>query len=313
VREIEFRVFNYQMNDRFLSIQLFVRVARIGSFSAAGREMGLSQPSASRIVAALEKRVGVALLRRTTHGVKLTDAGADYLVRTEAILAALDEADHAARGTGELSGILRIACSSTFAVRSILPRLSKFTDVHPKLYVEFLLGDHLHDLVAEGVDVAFRMGAPIRPNAVVRKIGTNRRLLAAAPAYLERAGVPQSLDDLTRHALIIGPAGRGAEGWTFRKSGRTQVLRVEGRYVLDGTEAATSAAVNGLGIVSTGDLACLKDLQQGALVKVLQDWEMGSVDVYVVFADGRSAKPSARAFADFINEEFRGVRDPHRL
>jgi len=297
------------MNDRFLSMQLFARVARTGSFSLAGREVGLSQPSASRIVAALEKRVGVPLLRRTTRGVKLTDAGADYLMRTEAILAALDEADHAARGTGELRGILRIACSSTFAVRSVLPRLSKFTDAHPKLYVEFLLADHLHDMVAEGVDIAFRMGAPISPGTVARKIGTNHRLLAAAPSYLERAGIPQSPDDLSEHALIIGPAGRGAEGWTFHKSGRTQVLRVEGRYVLDGTEAATSAAVNGLGVVSTGDLACLRDLQQGALVKVLPDWEMGSVDVYIVFADGRSAKPSARAFADFIGEEFRRVRN----
>jgi DNA-binding transcriptional LysR family regulator len=311
VPEINFGVFNSRMNDRFLSIQLFARVARTGSFSLAGREAGLSQPSASRIIAALEKRVGAPLLRRTTRGVKLTDAGADYLMRTEAILAALDEADHAARGTGDLRGILRIACSSTFAVHSILPRLSKFTDVHPKLHVEFLLGDHLHDVVAQGVDIAFRMGAPISPGVVARKIGTNQRLLAAAPSYLERVGVPQSPHDLSGHALIIGPAGRSVEGWTFRKAGRTQVLRVEGRYVFDGTDAATSAAVNGLGVMSTGDLACLRDLQQGALVKVLPDWEMGSVAVYIVFADGRSAKPSARAFADFIGEEFRRIRDLH--
>src|ERR1700757_5029028 len=121
------------MNDRFFSLQLFARVARVGSFCIAGREMGISQPTASRIVAALEKKVGVALLTRTTRAVTLTEAGMDYLARADAILAALDEADHAARGTGELRGILRIATSSAFANRAILPRLARFTDQHRAL------------------------------------------------------------------------------------------------------------------------------------------------------------------------------------
>src|ERR1700761_4792026 len=111
------------MNDRFFSLQLFVRVARVGSFSIAGREMGISQPTASRIIAALEKKIGAALLTRTTRAVTLTEAGSDYLARAETILAALDEADHAARGTGELRGRLRVATSSASAVRGILPRL----------------------------------------------------------------------------------------------------------------------------------------------------------------------------------------------
>src|SRR3984957_20804093 len=142
------------MNDRFLSMQLFARVARTGSFSLAGRDVGLSQPSASRIVAALEKRVGVPLLRRTTRGVKLTDAGADYLIRAEAILAALDEADHAARGTGELRGVLRVAMSTSTALRCVLPRLSRFTDLHPNLRIEFVLNDEKQDLIGDGIDVA---------------------------------------------------------------------------------------------------------------------------------------------------------------
>jgi DNA-binding transcriptional LysR family regulator len=99
------------MIDRFLALQLFIRVARTGSFSVAGRDVGLSQPSASRIVAALEKDVGVALFTRTTRGVTLTEAGSDYLLRAEAILTALEEANHAARGTGELRGLLRVAVS----------------------------------------------------------------------------------------------------------------------------------------------------------------------------------------------------------
>src|ERR1700761_5205788 len=131
------------MNDRFYSLQLFARVARTGSFSIAGREMGISQPTASRIVAALEKQVGAALLTRTPRAVTLTEAGADYLARVETILAALDEADHAARGTGELRGVLRIAVSTSFAVRTVLPRLPRFAQQHPRLRIEFTLNDKM--------------------------------------------------------------------------------------------------------------------------------------------------------------------------
>ena len=243
------------------------------------------------------------MLRRTTRGAKLTDAGADYLVRTEAILAALEEADQAARGTGELKGVLRVACSSTFAIRRILPVLPKFADAHPELKVEFRLGDHRQDIAAEGVDVAFRIGPQLDLDVVARKIGTNGRLLVAAPSYLERAGWPAHPRDLINHALIMGPAGRSPEAWTFRNAGRTEALRVECRYMLDSMDAATSAAVNGLGVLSTGELACLEELRQGALVRVLEDWEMGSAGVYMVFTDGRLAKPSARAFAEFIGKE----------
>src|ERR1700748_1944079 len=157
------------MNDRFFSLQLFTRVARTGSFSAAGRDMGISQPTASRIVAALEKKVGVALLTRTTRAVTLTEAGTDYLVRAEEILAALDEADHAARGTGELRGILRIAASTSFAVRSVLPRLARFTDMHPKLRIEFILNDEKQDLIGDAVDVALRIGALADSAATAKK------------------------------------------------------------------------------------------------------------------------------------------------
>ena len=126
------------MNDRFFSLQLFARVARSRSFSVAGREMGISQPTASRIVAALEKQVGVALFVRTTRAVTLTEAGSDYLSRVVSILAALEEADHAARGTGELRGLLRVATSAGFTIRGILPRLARFTDRHAGLRVEFV-------------------------------------------------------------------------------------------------------------------------------------------------------------------------------
>jgi DNA-binding transcriptional LysR family regulator len=293
------------MNDRFYSLMLFARVARTGSFSAAGREMGISQPTASRIVAMLEKQVGAALLTRTTRAVTLTEAGVDYLARVEAILAALDEADHAARGTGELRGLLRIALSTSSAVRNVLPRMARFADQHPNLRIEFVLNDEKQDLVGDAVDVAVRIGSLADSSAVARKIGVVHRTLAASPDYLAKAGIPRTPSALSGFSIIVGPAGRGMEGWIFRKDGKTISVRVDGRFILNGGEGATAAAVAGLGIVSSGALGMLRELQSGLLVRVLPDWEMGSADVHVVLPAGRAAKPSARAFAEFIGAELR--------
>jgi DNA-binding transcriptional LysR family regulator len=296
------------MNDRFFSLQLFARVARCGSFSIAGREMGLSQPTASRIVAALERQVGAALLVRTTRAVSLTEAGSDYLARIESILTALEEADHAARGTGELRGILRVAASSAFAIRGVLPRLARFTDLHPELRVEFTLNDDRHDLVGESVDVALRAGVLNDSMAVARKIGVAHRIIVAAPAYLQRAGTPSVPGDLANHTVIVGPAGRGTEGWAFRRDGKAASIRVEGRFILNGTDAAAAAAVAGLGILSTADLSVLAELETGRLVRVLPDWEMGTIDINVILPAGRAAKLAARAFSDFMEAEFREVK-----
>jgi DNA-binding transcriptional LysR family regulator len=265
------------MIDRFLALQLFIRVARTGSFSVAGRDVGLSQPSASRIVTALEKDVGVALFTRTTRGVTLTEAGSDYLIRAEAILAALEEANHAARGTGELRGLLRVALSTSFAVRTVLPHLSPFTKRHPKLRIEFTLDDAKQDLVGDSVDVALRIGTLADTSAVARKIGVNPRVLAAAPVYLAEAGTPKKPSDLPQHSIIV----------------------------FNGAEGATAAAVAGLGIISSGALSMLRELESGQLVRVLPDWEMGMADIHVVLPAGRAAKPSARAFADFVSSELR--------
>jgi DNA-binding transcriptional LysR family regulator len=298
------------MNDRFFSLQLFARVARTGSFSVAAREFGISQPTASRMVAALEKKIGASLLTRSTRAVTLTEAGADYLIRAETILAALDEADHAARGTGELRGVLRVATSPSFAVRTLFPILGRFSNEHPQLRIEFTLNDDRQDLVGEAVDVAVRIGTLNDSSLIARKIGVNRRVLVAAPAYLKSAGAPQSPADLVNHTVIVGPAGRGMEGWSFSKDGKPTSVRVDGRYIVNGAEGATAAAVNGLGIISAGFFGVQAELESGALVRLLPDWEMGAVDVNIILPAGKAAKPSARAFTDFLTGEFRGRNDP---
>src|SRR5215831_1566715 len=291
------------MTDRMAALRVFVRVARSGSFSRAARELRLSQPSVSRIVAALESEIGAILFTRSTRALSLTEAGAEYLGRVETALTALDEAEHAARGTGELRGVLRIAASSSFTERALIPRLEEFLRRNPKLRLVLLVADQRQALVTEGVDVAFRFGSLADSAATARRLGSIERVLVGSPAYLRRAGRPKAPADLKSHAIIEGPIGM--DGWTFEKDGRRVSLRLEGRLVVSANEGAVAAAVAGLGIVSTSIIASRKELANRSLVRVLSDWQMGCVEVHAVFPSGRAAKPAARALAEHMAEVFR--------
>ncbi len=294
------------MTDRLLALRAFVRTAHSGSFSRAGRELGLSQPSVSRILAQLETEVGAPLLMRTTRRVTLTDAGADYLARIEPLLSDLEEADHAVRGTGELRGVLRIALSSSFGVREVIPRLPDFLERHPALRVDLGVSDARQDLVADGVDVALRLGLLRNSALVSSKLAEAPRLLAASPAYLERRGRPRDPADLAAHALIVGPGGAGPDAWTFIKSGRRISIRVEGKLTAAANEGAVAAATVGLGITATSLWACRAELERGALVRAMSDWTMDPVEVHAVFAAGRAASPAGRAFVDYLAPLLRG-------
>lgn len=292
------------MTDRMSALRVFVRVARAGSFSRAARELGLSQPSASRIVAILEKEIGAALFTRTTRALTVTEAGAEYLARVEAALAALEEADHVARGTGELRGVLRIAASSSFTVHVLVPSLGEFLQRNPRLRIAMLVNDQRQPLITEGVDVAFRFGSLDDSSATARRLGTIERVLVASPAYLRHAGRPKAPADLNSHAIILGPMATDA--WTFEKEGRRVSLRLEGRLVVSANEASVAAAVAGLGIATTGVIAAREALANRSLVRILPDWEMGSVDVHAVFPSGRTSKVGARALADHVIGAMRG-------
>jgi len=293
-----------QMTDRLLALRTFVRTAHSGSFSRAGRDLGLSQPSISRILAQLEAEVGARLLVRTTRAVTLTEAGADYLARVEPLLSALEEADHAARGTGELRGLLRVAVSSSFGVREVIPRLPKFLERHPALRIDLGINDQRQDLVVDGVDVALRLGSLPDSSVVARKLAEAPRVLAASPAYLARRGRPRSPGELASHAVIIGPGGPNA--WTFKKSGQTQSLRVEGQLMTAVNEGAVAGAVAGLGITLTSLWGCRAEIERGDLSRIMEDWAMDPVEVHALFPSGRVASPAARALIDYLATELWG-------
>jgi DNA-binding transcriptional LysR family regulator len=288
------------MNDHIDALRLFIRVARRGSFSAAGRELGVPQSTVSRTIATLEREIGASLLVRTTRAVTVTDAGAEFLARIEQILADLDEAEQTARHSGELRGTLRIGIGTSLAARIVIPHLKPFLDRHPALRIDLLLDDQKQDLVKEGVDVAFRFGALADSTATARKLVSWPRVLAAAPGYLSSAPALDSPADLAAHAIIIGPQGAG--DWTFRKGGTATSVRLDGRLRVTDLQGAYLAAVEGMGIVLTTLPAFRREFESGVLVQVLTDWDLGSVDVHAVFTSGRAAKPSARSIVAYLAE-----------
>src|SRR3984957_17089492 len=223
-----FQLSTLAMSDRLFALRLFARVARKGSFSAAGRELNIPQSTASRSIATLEREIGVALFVRTTRAVTLTDTGSDFLARIEPVLAELDDAEHDARGTGELRGILRIGLGTNFGVREVIPRLSDFMSRHPALRINLMMGDQREDLAAEGVDVALRFGPLSDSTATVRRILAWPRVLAASRAYLDKVGAPLTPADLAGHAFILGPSGLGGH-WSFCNGDVTTLFEVDGR------------------------------------------------------------------------------------
>lgn len=282
------------------SLRLFTRVARLGSFSAAARECGLSQSQASRIIADLEESLGARLLSRTTRAVKPTDAGAEFLARVEAILETLDDAEANVREGTDLRGTLRIGMPASFGARMVLPRLSVFADRHPKLQIHVMLDDRLQDMVREAVDVTIRVGPAPDAVGTAKQLGVMERVLVASPAYLARAGTPRTPQDLANHRIVGGPASAPSTAWDFERNGETTRVAVTPHIRISDTTGTVAAVRGGLGITSTTSWSCETELESGALVKLLPRWKMPTLVVRAFFPAGRSTRKAARVFVDFL-------------
>lgn len=281
---------------------MFIRAAESGSFSRAARELGLTQPSVSRIVSELEARLGVALLLRTTRQATLTDAGAVFLERARQVLADLDEAEHAARGVDSLQGVVRLAAPVLYGTLRIIPHLPALMDRHPSLRVDLRIEDQHQDLIADGVDIAIRMGKLADSAMGVRKFETLRRYVVAAPSYLAKHGVPQTPAELAEHDCISGPGSFGPEGWMFTKDATVTSVNVSGRVQTRSGPGVISSAIAGMGVAMSTNLAAGEALKSGALVRLLEGYEMATVEVHAVFPQGPRPSPKVRAVVEFLAE-----------
>jgi DNA-binding transcriptional LysR family regulator len=293
------------MSDRMQELAVFVRAAESGSFSRAARELGLSQPSVSRIIGELEARLGVTLLLRTTRRITVTDAGALFLDRAREILAEIEDAEDAARGLDSLRGIIRLALPVVYGTREIIPRLPRFLAAHPLLRVEMAVSDERQDLVAEGADVAIRLGELGDSGFGARRLKTLERMLVASPVYLKTHGAPKVPADLASHDCIFGPCNFGRDTWSFRRNHTETSVDVRGRIHTNSGPGVFASVMAGLGIAMASTVMVDAEIKAGALVPLLSAYKIEPVDVHAVFPGGPRPSTKVRAFVDFLIGELK--------
>lgn len=296
--------------DLISTMRSFVRVHETRSFSAAAKDLNLSQPSVSKAVAQLEQELGVQLFLRSTRGLSPTDAGQTFYQHA---LRTLDEADLAMQSvsgaSASLSGTLRVSGTITFMRQHIIPRLAPFMAQHPRLCIDLLLDDGNIGLVEEGAEVALRMGKLASSSLTARKIGQCRRIVVATPAYLQQHGTPATPRDLATHAAIVLSRGEGGEQVTFSRDGSVAEITLQPRLRISALEGLRSAVLAGLGVAVASEWIFDDELASGQVIEVLADWRMPPLDLWVVLPGGaRHASPQARAFIAFIEEQLAGTR-----
>lgn len=289
----------------------FAAIAEARSFTKAAARVGRDATILSRRLQSLEERLGVRLIHRTTRSVSLTEAGSEFLVRVRAILASVDEAESAAsaHAGGGARGVLRLALPGTFGRMWIGPLLPHFLAAFPDVRIEAEFSNRFVDLVAENFDVAVRLGALADSRLVARKVATRRRLLCAAPAYLARRGTPTTPEALLQHSCLGFSGFQTFPAWELtNRTGRRVRIDVSGPLVADDAEVLVEAAVQGIGLMMSTDWLVGRELADGRLVPILEDWTLADEGaVYVVMPSAKGQPAKTRAFSDWISKRFAPV------
>ncbi len=296
--------------DLIGTMRTFVRVYETRSFSAAAKDLNLGQPSVSKSVAQLEQELGVQLFLRSTRGLAATDAGHTFYEHAIRTLEQADLALNIGKGAdAPLTGTLRVSGTITFMRRHIIPKLPLFMEQHPHLTIDLLLDDGNIGLVEEGAEVALRMGKLASSSLTARKIGQCRRIVVAAPRYLEKHGRPATPDDLAAHAAIVLSRGEGGEHVSFTREGVSAEVILQPRLRVSALEGLRAAVLAGLGMAVASEWILEDALDGGDVVEVLTDWRMTDLDLWVVLPGGaRHASPQARAFIAFVEEQLAASR-----
>lgn len=290
--------------DKLQQLQVFRRVVETGNITRAARDLAMSQPSVSRIVAELEHRLGVPLLLRAPRGLSATEAGTAFHLEAVRILDALEEAEANARGLqGAPTGLVRISCVASFFNAVVMPWLSPFLATHPGLAVEARLEPKVVDLVEEGIDLGIRIG-PIRQQSLIaRRLGRVDFALFAAPAYLGRAGMPKAPEDLAKHEFCILRGSRPGDLLMLEgPDGASASVAMQGRIVADGIETTQVAAEAGLGLALLAPWGVMGPVALGRLVPVLPGWRAEPREVHAVWPGGRALPRRVRAVLDLLVE-----------
>jgi DNA-binding transcriptional LysR family regulator len=293
--------------DRLQSLEVFIAVAEAESFARGARAMGLSAPSATRGINALEARLGARLFTRSTRRVRLTEVGAAYLEDARQVLDKLRAADATAAGAATRPvGHLRITCSTEFGRIYIVPILTEFLDTYPDMTVEVLMVDRIVNLVEEGYDVAVRIGPLPLSNLSAVRVGQVRRVVCGAPEYFAQRGAPRLPDDLCDHQIVSAPPVTPTPDWRFG-TGMQTAVRINPRLSVSSVAAAIAVARKGWGLCRVLSYQIGPELDTGCLSIVLEDHEPDPLPIHLVHIEGRRAAAKVRAFVEFARVRLRNI------
>ena len=289
--------------DRTRALELFVAVAADGSFSAAGRRLGLTPSAVGRTVDRIEQRLGVRLLLRSTRALTLTPEGHAYLVAARRILTDLDEAEQAIADQGAPRGRLRVSAALSHGRLCVVPLLGPFAARYPHILVDINLSDSIADIAGGEADVAIRFG-PLADSALTaRKLGKSARVIVASPGYLARAGTPLTPEDLHGHNCLNFNFRRVEPTWPFRDGARSYAMNVSGSIEANNGETLGQLAAADVGIARVGAFSVAAEIADGRLVPLLEDYNPGDVEeIHVVFSGGANLPARVRVFVDFLVE-----------
>jgi DNA-binding transcriptional LysR family regulator len=289
--------------DRLGAMTAFAAVADRNSFAAAARHLRLSPPAVTRLIAGLEDHLGVALLRRTTRSVTLTDAGARYLERVRRILSEIEEAESAAEAEQATpSGRLVVSAPLSFGRLHISPLMADYLQRYPEVSGELMLSDRFVNLVEDGIDVALRIGQLADTSLIARRVGVTRRVVVASPAYLAKSGTPQTPADLAGHDIIRFAGFAGAVDWGFARDGVEERLTMPARYVTNSADSALWYAIQGGGLAVVLTYRAVEAIAAGELKVVLQEFERPALPIQFVYPSSRLLSSKVRALIDLAVE-----------
>ncbi len=285
--------------NKFMAINVLVRVVESGGFTAAARKMGMSVSAVTKAIARLEDELGTQLFNRTTRQVNTTDYGQDFYERCVQILDDLEDAETLVKSRNVAAeGRIRAVVPFSFGRVTLVPALPAFYEQYPNISVELSFSDGPVDLVAEGYDVAVRTGQILDSRLTTRLLTRGSQITAASPQYLKMNGTPKTPDDLKDHNCIIGRFG---PEWDFaNKKGEKTTVRVSGNTIINSGDAYREAAVNGVGIIQGTYWLVRKDLESGALVQILNDYALEGAPISVLYLAKRHLPRKVRVFLDFI-------------
>ena len=292
--------------DRLHLMSVYVAVVEAEGFAGGARKLHMSPPAVTRAVAALEERLGVKLLNRTTRYVRMTEAGQKYYEDAKHITALADEADDAALGiNAEPRGQLTVTASVLFGRMYVMPGIIAYLRRYPAVEVNALFVDRVVNMLEEGVDVAIRIAELPDSSYRAQRVGSVRQVLCASPDYLDTHGIPQTPDDLPRHQIILARGLNPANEMRFRQDGQVRTVKLQPIVSVSDNDSAASAAIAGLGITRLLSYQIAEPLQTGKLKIVLGEFESLPVPVHILHREGRHSSAKIRSFVDLMARRLR--------